>query len=276
MKKIFILVCAGVFIVSCAGGPGTRSNPQQAEELAPPAADTPEPPPARLEEIYDGGHWVTRPSKGAITVIGIAGRRSNKDEAVDAALADAARRVALYHGVYGESATVLNQGSGNLDYFADFDYRLTFQNTPERFVSDLVFDIDSDVLEKDGAVYIRAKYSGVLDVPAYSSRMEDGRPDWVKNYAAVIPGFLAGVGASKNKGSIPKTYEASYENAIASLLPSLSTKVAGESIDVTGAKLTTSITVSKGTLTNVMILETWFDRKAGAVWTLLAAKPMPE
>ncbi|MDR1627122.1 MAG: hypothetical protein LBT33_11345 [Spirochaetia bacterium] len=274
MKKFLLLVCTGVLVASCAGGPGVQQSSRQ--EATASAAEAADPPPARLEEIHSGGHWVTRPSKGTLTVIGIAGRRSNKDEAVAAALADAARKVTLYHGVYGESATVLNQGSGNLDYYADFDYRLSFRNTPESFINDLVFDKDSDVLEKDGAVYVRTKYSGVLDVPDYSSAMEDGAPNWVKNYSAVIPGFLAGVGTSKNKGSIPKTYEASYENAIASLLPGLSTKVAGESVDVTGAKLTTNITVSRGSLTNVMILETWFDRKTGAVWTLLAAKPTPE
>jgi hypothetical protein len=296
MKKFLILVCTSVVIASCAGAPDIQQSSGQTEKAAGTAAGAPDiqrssgqtekaadtaagaPDPALrpLEEIYAGGRWVTRPSGGAITVIGITGRRRNKDEALADALADAARRVALYHGVYGESASVLNQGSGNLDYYADFDYRLTLHNEPGSFIDALAFDKDSDVLEKDGTVYVRTKYSGVCDVPAYSSSMEDGKPEWVKNYAASIPGFLAGVGASKNKGSPQKTYQASYENAIVSILPSLSTQISGESIDVTGAKLATNVSVSRGSLINTMILETWFDRKTGAVWTLVAARQKPE
>ncbi|MDR2344236.1 MAG: hypothetical protein LBD86_06885, partial [Spirochaetaceae bacterium] len=95
---------------------------------------------------------------------------------------------------------------------------------------------------------------------------------WVKYYAADIPGFLAGVGYSRNKGSLQKTHTASYETALVSLLPLLSTRVSNEVVDVDGAKLTTSLTKSEGELVNVMILETWFDKKTNSVWTLLAAR----
>jgi hypothetical protein len=77
-----------------------------------------------LEELFDSGHWVTRPSGAGITIIGITGRRGNRGEAVQEALADAARKAAMCHGVRAESAVVLNQGSGNLDYFSDFDYQI--------------------------------------------------------------------------------------------------------------------------------------------------------
>lgn len=225
-----------------------------------------------LEELFDGGYWVTRPSEAGMTVIGIAGRRSNRNEAIAEALADAARRAALYHGVRGESATVLNQGSGNLDYFSDFDYKLDLLNNAENYIDELVFDSEKDVLEKNGAVIVRAQYAGVSGVPFYNSVVEDGVPSWVKNYGVEIPGFLTGVSFSKNKGSPQKTYQASYESAIASLLPRLSTKTAGEIIDVSGARLTRDVSVSSGILENVMILETWADKKNGAIWTLLVAR----
>ncbi|MDR2796460.1 MAG: hypothetical protein LBB47_07105 [Spirochaetaceae bacterium] len=35
--------------------------------------------------------------------------------------------------------------------------------------------------------------SGVSDIPAYESALEEGVPVWVRNYSADIPGFLAGV-----------------------------------------------------------------------------------
>jgi hypothetical protein len=76
---------------------------------------------------------------------------------------------------------------------------------------------------------------------------------------------------SKNKGSPQKTYQGSYENAIVHMLPYLSTTVTGSVVDGEGGKMTQNITTSEGDLINVMILETWFDRKTGTVWTLLIA-----
>jgi hypothetical protein len=225
-----------------------------------------------FDEQYISGYWVTRPSGGTIPIVGISGRRNNRDDAIQAAIADAARKVALYHGLYAESATVLNQGSGYLDYFADFDYQLTVYNDPSAYTNSLVFDKDDDVYEKNGSLYVRVKYSGVADVPVYASVIENGVPDWVKNYHAVVPGFLTGVGASRNKGSPQATSLASYENAIVSLLPELATQVVGSVNDIAGGKVQQNITTSQGNLTNVMILETWFDSKTGSVWTLLVAK----
>ncbi|MDR2796457.1 MAG: hypothetical protein LBB47_07090, partial [Spirochaetaceae bacterium] len=65
---------------------------------------------------------------------------------------------------------------------------------------------------------------------------------------------------------------ASYETALVSLLPLLSTSVASEVVDMAGAKLTSSVTKSEGELVGVMILETWFDKKTNSVWTLIAAR----
>ncbi|MDR1100502.1 MAG: hypothetical protein LBL28_08490 [Treponema sp.] len=225
-----------------------------------------------LEEVFDSGHWITMPSNTGVTLMGIAGRRSNRKEAIAEALADAARRAALYHGVRGESASVLNQGSGNLDYFSDFDYRLNLLHNTEEYINALVFDQEKDVLEKNGAVFVRVQYPGVSGFPAYNSVIEDGTPDWVKNYGAEIPGFLTAVSFSKNRGSPQRTYQASYESAIVSLLPQLSTRMANEVIDVGGGTLSQNYTVSSGTLEGVIILETWVDKKTGAIWTLLVAR----
>jgi hypothetical protein len=287
MERFLILVCALIAFSACAGNQNVlRDSPQDslaaagvtgaAETARIPIKEAGEPGPRSLAESYASGYWITRPSGGTIRLVGIAGRRRDRDAAVAAALADAALKAALYHGVYGESAAVLNQGSGSLDYYADFDYRLTLDNSPESFINDLTFDKDTDILEKDGAVYVWAQYSGVPDVPTYPSVFKDGVPDWVKNYTALVPGFLVGIGTSKNKGSPQKTYQASYENAVVSILPGLATQVRSDSLEVTGGKLTTNTTASRGSLINVMILETWFDRKTGSVWTLLAARQKPE
>jgi hypothetical protein len=267
MNKYIAILLTGIFCLSCATVAPVLPKPDGAGEESPVLS---------LEELFDGGHWVTTPSGTGLTVLGIAGRQRNRDDAITAALADAARRAALYHGVYGESATVLNQGSGNLDYFSDFDYKLDLLNNAENYISDLVFDPEKDVLEKNGVVIVRAQYAGSFGVPAYNPVIEDGVPTWVNNYSFEIPGFLTGINFSKKQGSPQKTYQASYENAIISLLPRLSTKSSGEIVDVTGAKLTRDLSVSSGTLENIMILETWLDKKTEIVWTLLVAKQKQE
>jgi hypothetical protein len=267
MKRTFAAAAFIALAASCAVLENIPREPGGLTTTDRRAAETPS-----LEEQYDRGYWVTRPQDGVLTVLGIAGRQSSREKAAAEALADAARRAALYHGVQGESAAVLNQGSGNLDYFSDFDYRLTLLHDAAEYTGDLVFDAEKDVLEKNGIVMIRARYSGVSAVPLYETILEEGVPDWVRNYAADIPGFLTAVGGAKNKGTPQKTYQGSYENAIASLLPRLSSRSANEVIDVDGVRVTQNISISSGVLEQVMILETWVDRKTNTVWTLLAAK----
>lgn len=229
--------------------------------------------------LDNSDHWVTRPESGVITVIGVAGRQRKLDDAIADALADAARKVSLYYGVYGEVSVVLKSGSNYLDYYADTDYSLVIRQDADAYLGSLVYNKETDVFEKNGAVYVRARYSGVSSVPEYKSELQNGAPSWVREYQAEIPGFMAGIGASKNKGSLQRTLRASYENAIVSLLPRLATKMEGSVIDNQsrggeGGKLTQNVSVSYGVLSNVMILETWFDKRTGIVWTLLAAKPV--
>jgi len=247
---------------------------------APQAPEAPPPPPLPdtiwdrpIKEAFDPIHWVTRPSGNTITVIGIAGRKRNQDEAIAEALADAARRVSLYYGVYGEGSTILMEGNNLLDYYANTKYSLTIHNAAESYIDALTFDKEKDVYEKEGAVYVRARYAGVQAIPSYTTEMNGDKPRWVEKYSADIPGFLVGVGMSKNKGSPQKTYIGSYELALASIVSSVSSRVESSLVDVPGkGRVTRNVSRSRGTLSSVMILETWFDKKNGAVWTLLVAK----
>jgi hypothetical protein len=256
------LLAGFLLFVSCAGAASRNRIETPPTEVSAPS----------LEEIYDSGYWVTRPAASGLTVIGIAGRRMNRDDAIQEALADAARKAALYHGIRGESASVLSQGSGTLDYFSARDYQLDLLNNAEQYINSLVFDKDRDVLEKNGAVFVRLHYPGVFDIPTYEMTMEEDMPAWVKQCNADIPGFLTGIGQARNKGTYQKTYLASYEDAIVSLLPHLSSKVISTVIDVEGNKRNQNIMTSSGVLEKVMILETWLDKRTNAVWTLLAAK----
>ncbi|MDR2020946.1 MAG: hypothetical protein LBQ14_09295 [Treponema sp.] len=276
-----ILFCSLAFFAvlplcfSCAVSGPTVQKALGDGETRVPARTVPPEEAVSLEESFDSGYWVTRPRDGAITIFGIAGRRGNRVESIREALADAACKAALYHGVHAESVAVLNQGSGNLDYFSDFDYRIEPVKSHEAYIDVLAFDEDKDILEKNGAVIVMTRYVGVSVVPPYESRLEEGVPVWTKNHIPAIPGFLAGVGHSRNRGSLQKTCAASYEAAIVSLLPLLSVRVSSEVIDSDGAgagKLTSNVTNSEGDLVNVMILETWVEKNTNSIWTLIAAK----
>jgi len=268
MMRNYMLAIAGLclYFGACVQ-PSPQTPPAPAPSLPDTIWDRP------IKEAFDPVHWVTRPSGNTITVVGVSGRKSNRDEAINDALADAARRVSLYYGVYGEATTILMEGNNLLDYYANTSYSLDIHNAAESYIDALTFDKDKDVYEKDGAVYVRARYSGVQGVPSYKSEVSGGKPDWVDNNIVNIPGFLVGVGMSKNKGSPQKTYIGSYELALASLVSSLSSQLETSLVDLERrGRINQSVSRSKGTLSAVMILETWFDKKNGAVWTLLVAK----
>jgi hypothetical protein len=204
--------------------------------------------------------------------VGIAGRRGNRAEAIDYALSDAARKVALYYGIHGQFAAVLNQGLNILDYYQDTAYDIRFYHDPAEYKSALVYDETTDIVEQSGQVYVVTSLSGVPSVPAYESVFIDGIPSWVAKYGVTIPGFMAGVGVSRNKGTPQATYQASYENALVYLLPQLSTRITGSVIDVTGSRYQENITTSEGDLKEVMILETWLDTRSNSIWTLIVAQ----
>lgn len=280
MKKLFLLVLL-TSVLGCFSCAGVPEGPGALQPEVPPPAEASRELPSRdapsleapsLEAVFDSGYWVTRPDGSGLTVIGIAGRRANRAEAVKEALADAARKAALYHGLHAESVSVLNQGAGSLDYFSGFDYRITPANGWEGYVDALDYDGDKDVLEKNGVVIVRARYAAPAAMPSYAVSVEDGVPDWTKRYTMDIPGFLVGVGHAANQGSPPRTYRASYEAAIAALLSQLSARVSSEAADMAGARVTRNVTRSEGDLAGVIILEAWLDRKTSAVWTLAAAR----
>jgi hypothetical protein len=169
-----------LYLSCAASGPAVQKAPGEGEALVPVRV-------VSLEESFDGVYWVTRPRDAAITIMGIAGRRGSRAESIREALADAARKAALYHGVHAESAAVLNQGSENLDYFSDFDYRINPLNSHETYIDALVFDEDKDILEKNGAVILRTRYSGVSDVRPTNPPLKGVFPPGLKTIPPASP-----------------------------------------------------------------------------------------
>jgi hypothetical protein len=252
---------------SCAGVPAFAPFAPVSAQSAPIEACS-----AALEAAFDAGYWVTVPTGAEIILIGITGRRSDRNAAIADALDDAARKAALFHGVYAESVSVLLQGTGSLDYYSGFDYRIMVSTDYTQYRDALRFDKDADIFEKNGTVFVRVRYTAAVAVPRYRTAPVDGVPGWVRRYTADIPGYLAGVGFSRNKGSLQKTHRASYEAALVSLLPRLSSTIDTGTTETAAGKATGSAVRSSGSLENVLILETWLDKKTSAVWTLIAAR----
>lgn len=254
-------------IVSCAGFKGNpASNSAPGRKSAPSGSGAESSP-----------FWITAPENGSLVFIGGAAVRTKKDEAIRYALSDAARKVAFYHGLQGTSISVLDVGAGHLDFNADSALELVYDSYYEKYVEQLEFDPETDVLVTGDSVYVRARWQSPNSLNTNFFSRWTGRPDWTLNPPGTIDGFLAAVGRS---GAHSRSYTAviaSYESAIAALL-----RTKANSIDAEVAFVETSSSgsmagasnreVAEGKLSQFYVLETWIDPADRSVWTLAIAK----
>jgi hypothetical protein len=221
-----------------------------------------------LEQSQSEGYFVTWPADGTLTVIGTAGRRATRKASVEAALCDAAQKIALYYGVKG--VVVLDavpdggsKSTRNLDYA---------NKNAEQLLQAIIFDPYKDLFVRNGTIYVRVKYNLPCQKLPYHTTMMAGKPDWVAQLSADIPGYMTAVGYSGRWATLANTCKASYENAIVSMLMQISSTVESVSIDnKDGGKLVGVSSTSKGALKDVVICETWIDKQTQGVWTLVAA-----
>jgi hypothetical protein len=256
-----------LFIMSCAGvksNPAANPAPGGGSDSSRPAAET-------------SPFWITTPENGSLVFIGGAGARTKKDEAIRYALSDAARKVAFYLGVQGKSVSVLDVGAGHLDFNADSTLELTYDPDYEKYVEQLEFDPETDVLVTENSVFVRARWpSPDLSNVNFVSQWT-GRPDWTLNPPGTIDGYLAAVGRS---GAHSRSYSAviaSCENAIAALLHNKDNTVDAGVASVetsSGGSMTATSNreVAEGELSQFYVLEIWIDPADRSVWTLAIAK----
>jgi hypothetical protein len=228
----------------------------------------------------DAGFWDTRPENGRLVFIGGAAVRENRDEALRFALLDAARKVSIFHGVRGLSVSAVSVGEGSYDFYADAAVEIAFDPEYERYVEELDFDPQTDVLEAEGSVFVRARWTPPLPFGVDFSSGGKGRPGWVTNPPETIGGFIAGVGRSNAFSRRHDTLIASYENAIGAILNAVNSHVRSglASLESSGfaASVSSNVQIAAGELRQFYILEIWTDPKTGAVWTLGIAKAAGE
>jgi hypothetical protein len=266
--KILPLLFFFSLLVSCAS---FQKNP------APDSGGlTPEKDPSKGYSAGDSGFWDTRPRDGKLIFIGGAAARVNRDEAIQLALLDAARKVSIFHGVRGLNVSAVSVGEGAYDFYADAAVDLAFDPEYERYIEELEFDPKNDVLDFDGSFFIRTRWTPPVPFDTnFFSRGKD-QPDWVTGPPETIDGFLAGVGRSNSYSRRHDTLVASYENAIGSILNIVNSNVRSglasvEAIDY-AASASSNVQIAEGKLIQFYILEIWTDPKTKAIWTLGIAK----
>jgi hypothetical protein len=203
-------------------------------------------------------------------------------ETVEAALQDAARRLAMYQKptvVTVETSTdigmsifdYVNESSSSVEPDADYAaYIKDFQFNPER---------DIFVGAKTQNIFIRVRYS-TLDIPLLvdfvPSAQDGSRPSWIDDPPDIL-GFSVGVGFANPRVLMKEALVSSYENAACALAWRKSAEVNAEYLDA-GAIDSHSTQKAKTTahLHKFYILETWIDPKNSSVYSLAIATDIEE
>jgi hypothetical protein len=250
------LICAFILLpVLPASGAGKteRENVRKPEDLAP------EP--------------VLRPG---LVFTGVAGKLSNKDDSIQAALRDAARRLSFFYSVSGTALKREHIGAEILDYQVESEYQLQYDEDLNKFLDMLEFDPARDVFENNNAVFVVTRMPSELAMPAVRGHsLVRERPAWVETPPPMIDGFIAGVGFSTRFSSHKDTVIASYEDAVMEIIENIKSVVHGEltgyqdSYSAFGTEVTTDNTLtSRGTLRHFYVVESWTDPVNLSVWTL--------
>jgi hypothetical protein len=257
------LLLFAVIFSSCVG-----SVPETRISAAPETAGA-----AAIQADSGAGYFISGPGKGTLTVIGVSGRMRNAEREIGRALDDAARQIALYHGLKGKATTVLETGAGYRGFYLVTESEFTPMDEGADYREALRFDRDKDLFRTDNAAFLRCVYDapGLLPVERVYGT-ENGEPAWLHANLTEIPGYISAVGFSKNRRYLSETIAMSRESAAAALMARVSSVIETSATDrVNRGAVVTTREIVEGELINFMVLETWIDPQTGSVWTLAAA-----
>jgi len=227
-----------------------------------------------IGEHRESGHWIAGTQDNLLAVIGVANRRLRREDEIAAAKDDAARKVAMFHGMSGIVESVIRTDGGVLAFAADS--RFIFEPVIEyrQFIEYLQFDPDTDVSVVDGGTLVRFRYRAQVTPVNFSGIEEaDGRPRWVSGQG--LPesdGYVAAVGISQNQLRLSDTVMRSVEAAAAKIIEGGATSVQGE---VTETVIGTAVSItarSEGFLDGFRVLAFWINPENGFVYTLGIAR----
>jgi hypothetical protein len=240
------------------------------------------PPPPETDDPAPVSFWNSMPSRDLV-FIGGASLRSNRDESINLALQDIARRISIFHAVEGEFISHITTGSGFFDYTSDTQSSLSFNEDYLGFAEDLEYDPGADVMQIDNSIFVRARFKGPgsLSIQYDLSPATEGnaKPVWVDSPPTEISGYRVGVGYAGRRALHRDTVNASFEAAIFSIIRTVSGQVAVGATNYQGPgtfdyRSTSDTTVkTRGKLNSFYVLDTWIDPSNMGVWTLAIARP---
>jgi hypothetical protein len=260
------VLLSAVLFSSCAGF-ATRNPAHSGFE----GADKP-------DAWMDRGHIVSGPGAGTLVVIGVSARMRSAEREIDSALDDAARQIALYHGLRGKAVTVLKSGTGYGDFYraAETELKPLDEGAYAAYRGALRFDREKDLVRTDYAVFLRCSYDAPGLRPAGRGRETgNGEPAWLRGGGSEIPGYISAVGFSKKRRYFNETITMSRESAAIALLARNSARIETLTTDHANGG-TAAMESIEGELFYFMVLETWIEPAAGSVWTLAAAKKIQQ
>jgi hypothetical protein len=216
-----------------------------------------------------------------LTFIGVSGKLSKREDTVKAAFEDAARKLSFFYSVSGYSFKRERIGSETLDFNIDSEYRLEYDSNLEKYVKELEYDPNNDVLENNNnnVIFViarAARGTAMPDVRGHSFGKE--RPWWVDAPPLNIGGFVSGVGFSGRLSSHSDAVVRSYEKAAVAIIENMGSRVSGirqnyqNSYSAFGFDMVSSNeTSASGSLKNFYVIESWTDPANLSVWTLAVA-----
>jgi hypothetical protein len=245
-------------------------------------SSAPSSPPAPLPEPAAFNFLTSTPTNNELVFLGVSGVRLRRQDSVHAALEDAARKVALYHGVEGYFTQQGNRGLGFFDFEAIVEKELVFdEESYKTYVTDLQYNPDTDVYEFDDTIFVRTRYAGKGFAINHQGSPPQGKPVWISIPPRNFEGFVTGVGYANRHKYLKDAIIKSYEAAVYAIVRNTTNTIGGSvdaykdttnalnSTDVNTAYRVSSSAVLKG----FYVLEIWIDPETKAVWTLAVAIP---
>jgi hypothetical protein len=260
LKNFILLAC--IFFAGCPGSPSPAKTPASA-------------PQSENNPFWDAG---SGPS-GSLIFHGCAGIYSKKEESIQLALEEAAKKVAVFTLVEGRLLSFTNIGAGVFDYQSKTETSLIYGD-PAAYTEALAFDPETDVLETNRTVFVRVRYQPPepVSIPYRSSSFQNSvKPAWV-DAPPVIPGYTVGLGYAGARAKYADTITASWENSVFSIVTGLYGSAKEEITSTRGpgafdvASSNTQEIRAAGKLRGFYILDTWTNPGDKSVWTLSIAQ----
>jgi len=268
MKINFLLLFVFIFFPAAAFSSGNResNSPVMPEVIVKNNSQ-----PSMLEQ-YTSGYWIARSSNNKLTVIGVSNPMLRRESEIAAAKEDAAKKVAMFYGIHGSVEITNRTGSDFFDNTNDSNAELLYDTSYERFLEQLTFDPQNDVLITREAVFVRFQHDTTVKNIDYTVRLADGRPSWIRNMPE-FDGYVAAVGFARNQRRLKDTIFKSTENAVVRMIENLSTTVNTRETIVTGQGSSSFIQAkSEGRLNNFRVIDFWIEPETRFVYTLAIAE----